>query len=234
MPFAYLCDFDGTISPQDIGAAFVRKFSAGRDGDRELLLKEWFAGGLGHRELTRRECELVTATEEEALLFARTHRLDPHFAPFVREALGRGDSVMVVSEGFDFYVRDHLARAGFPDLPWASNRAVFEDGRVSSEFPFADPACESCGNCKAQHARRYRGLGFHTVLVGDGLSDRCGARAADTVLAKGDLLDWCERERMPHFAFDTFADVAEFARRQDLSAPPPRPSRTATKTGRRA
>lgn len=229
MPFAYLCDFDGTISPEDIGAAFVRRFSAGRDAERDTLLEEWFAGGLGHRELARRECELITATETEAIAFGRTFKLDPHFAPFVREALGRGDSVMVVSEGFDFYVRDHLARAGFPDLPWASNRAVFEGDRVRPEHPFADPACASCGNCKAQHVRRYRGRGFHTVLVGDGLSDRCGARAADTVLARGDLQSWCERERMPHVTFENFADVAEFARRQDLSAPLPRPSRTTSR-----
>jgi len=235
MPFAYLCDFDGTISPSDIGAAMVRHFSAGREGERDAVLARWFEGGLGHRELTRLECDLMTVTEAEALEFARTFRLDPHFAPFVREALGRGDAVMVVSEGLGFYVRDHLARAGFPELPWAANALVFEDGgRVHPEFPFLDPACESCGNCKAQHVRRYRGRGFHTVLVGDGLSDRCGARAADTVLARGDLAAWCERERLPHVTVEHFGDVAEFARQRDLAAPLPRPSRTAGRSARRA
>lgn len=235
MPFAYLCDFDGTISPNDIGAALVRRFSAGRESEREALLARWFAGGLGHRELTQRECELMSVTAEEALEFVRTFRLDPQFAPFVREALGRGDAVMVVSEGFDFYVREHLGCAGFADLPWAANSATFEDGgRVSAGFPFLDPACDSCGNCKAQHVRRYRGRGFHTVLVGDGLSDRCGARAADTVLARGDLLTWCRREGLAHVEAADFGDVAEFARQRDLAAPLPRPSRTAARAGRRA
>jgi 2-hydroxy-3-keto-5-methylthiopentenyl-1-phosphate phosphatase len=235
MPFAYLCDFDGTISPQDIGAAIVRRFSADRDAEREALLERWFEGGLGHRELTTSECELLTVTEDEALEYARTFKLDPHFAPFVREALGRGDAVMVVSEGFDFYVRDHLSRAGFPDLPWAANTARFgEAGKVTAEFPFHDPGCASCGNCKAQHVRRYRGRGFHTVLVGDGLSDRCGARAADTVLARGDLLAWCRREGLPHVPVEHFGDVADFARQRDLAAPLPRPSRVARRTGRPA
>ena len=132
MPFAYLCDFDGTISPQDIGAALVRRFSQGRDADREALLRRWFSGGLGHRELTEAECGLLTVTEDQALEFTRTFKLDPHFAPFVREALGRGDAVMVVSEGFGFYVRDHLHRAGFPDLPWAANTARFDGARVTA------------------------------------------------------------------------------------------------------
>lgn len=226
MPFAYLCDFDGTISPRDIGAALADRFSPAGAAGRLPLLDEWLAGRAGHRELTEAQCALLSLTEDEALEFTRTFRLDPHFAPFVREALGRGDAVMVVSEGLDFYVRDHLARAGFPDLPWAANHAVFEGGRLRVEFPFADPACPSCGNCKAQHVRRYRGRGFHTVLVGDGTSDRHGAAAADTVLARGSLLEWCRAEGRAHLPFADFGDVAEFARRRDTAAPLPRPSRT--------
>jgi len=226
MPFAYLCDFDGTVSPRDIGAAFAERFSPDGAAGRIGLLDDWLAGRVGHRELTQAQCALLEVGEDEALAFTRTFRLDPQFAPFVREALGRGDSVMVVSEGLDFYVRDHLARAGFSDLPWAANRAVFEDGRVRAEFPFADPACDSCGNCKAQHVRRYRGRGFHTVLVGDGASDRHGAAAADSVLARGSLLDWCGESGLPAIPFADFGDVAEFARRRDLAAPRPKPART--------
>ncbi len=227
MPFAYLCDFDGTVSPRDIGAAFADRFSPGGAAGRLDLLADWLAGRAGHRELTEAQCALLEVTEAQALAFTRRFRLDPHFAPFVREALGRGDAVMIVSEGLDFYVRDHLARAGFPDLPWAANHAVFEGGRVRVEFPFASAACDSCGNCKAQHVRRYRGRGFHTVLVGDGASDRHGAAAADTVLARGPLREWCAGEGIACVPVEGFGDVAEFARRRDLETPPPRPSRVA-------
>lgn len=237
MAFAYLCDFDGTVSPRDIGAALAERFSPAGAAGRLPMLEEWLAGRVGHRELTEAQCALLRVTEDEALAFTRTFRLDPHFAPFVREALGRGDAVMIVSEGLDFYVRDHLARAGFPDLPWAANRAVFADGGLHAEFPFADPACPSCGNCKAQHVRRYRGRGFHTVLVGDGTSDRHGALAADSVLARGSLRDWCRAEGLAHVAVEHFGDVAEWARRRDLAEPLPRPSRTggrfASRGGRR-
>lgn len=233
MPFAYLCDFDGTVSPRDIGAAIAERFSPEGAAGRIGLLDDWLAGKVGHRELTQAQCALLAVGEDEALAFARTFRLDPQFAPFVREALARGDAVMIVSEGLDFYVRDHLARAGFADLPWAANRAVFEDGRVRAEFPFADPACDWCGNCKAQHVRRYRGRGFHTVMVGDGTSDRHGAAAADTVLARGSLLEWCRAEGLSHLPFADFGDVAEFARRRDLAAPLPRPSQAPRRAGTR-
>lgn len=222
MPVAYLCDFDGTISPQDIGAAFVERFSPGAEAARADLLAEWLAGRMGHRELTAGQCALLEVDEARALEFTRAFRLDPRFAPFAREALGRGDAVMVVSEGLGFYLRDHLQQAGLGDLPWAANEAVFEGGRVRAEFPFADPGCDACGNCKAQHVRRYRGRGFHTVLVGDGTSDRHGARAADSVLARGSLAAWCRAEGVPHRPFEHFGDVAEFARRLDHGATPTR------------
>ena len=56
-------------------------------------------------------------------------------------------------------------------------------------------------------ARRARGFA-RTVFVGDGLSDRCGARAADAVYAKDDLARWCAREGIAARAYATFADVA--------------------------
>jgi len=212
MPDAFLCDFDGTIAPQDIGAAIVQRFSAGRDAERRALLDRWRGETIGHREMIEAECRLLEADEAETLEFARRFSIDPEFAPFTRERWARGDAVMVVSEGFDVYVRDQLARAGLERLPWAANRLRFEGRRVTPEFPFYDPSCGGCGNCKAQHARGWRARGYRVILIGDGLSDCCGARAADRVLARGELLDWCRREGVAARPFESFADLGRAAR----------------------
>jgi HAD superfamily phosphoserine phosphatase-like hydrolase len=212
MPRAFLCDFDGTVSPTDIGAAFVRAFSPACEVEREALLGRWFSGELGHRELTEAQCRLVRASSAEALAFARGFALDPHFAPFVREVRARGDEVMVVSEGFDFYVAERLANAGLAGLPVAANRLRFEPARVVPEFPWSAEGCGRCGNCKGQHVRAWQARGYATALVGDGLSDRCGAREADRVLARGDLLAWCRGEGLAAEPFRDFAEVAVRAR----------------------
>ena len=84
---------------------------------------------MGHRELTRAQCRLITADAGEALAFTRGFALDPHFAPVrARGARPAATPVMVVSEGFDFYLADQLARAGLADLPFAANRLRFEPG----------------------------------------------------------------------------------------------------------
>lgn len=230
MPVAYLCDFDGTIAPEDIGASWVVRHSPMADAPRRALLDRWKRGEIGSRELTIAECEGLRCTTSEAIAFARRFALDPGFVPFVHEALGRGDAVMVVSDGFDFYVADHLARAGLGDLPWASNHVRFEeDGGIALEFPHLG-GCGRCGNCKEQHVSRYRAMGYTTVMVGDGLSDRCGVRVADHVIARGGLLEWCAQSGRLARPFAGFEDVATFARRLavDVAAVDVEPRRMGT------
>lgn len=205
MPRVFLCDFDGTVAPSDIGAAFARAFSPGGLAERPDFLARWTRGEMGHRELTRAQCEVMTVSEDRALAFTRDFAIDPAFAPFVRAARARGDEVTVVSEGFEFYVGDQLARAGLADVSFSANRLRFAGDRLTPEF--SDGGCGSCGNCKGRHVRDWRARRFTTVLIGDGLSDRCGAREADVVYARRDLLAWCRGEGLAATPFDSFADL---------------------------
>jgi 2-hydroxy-3-keto-5-methylthiopentenyl-1-phosphate phosphatase len=88
------------------------------------------------------------------------------------------------------------------------------------EFPELEDRCDGCGNCKGVHVRSVQRRGFEAVLVGDGLSDRCGARAANRVWARDELWDWCRSEGIPAQRFESFADVAELARQLPRPAVP--------------
>lgn len=220
-PLAFLCDFDGTVSPRDVGASFVRRFSTGGEARHAALEARWRSGELGHRALTEAECEALRCTRAEAIAFIREFELDPDFAIFARDALLGRDAVCVVSEGFDFYIADLLGRTGLPRMleharlpaiQVAANRVRFEGGRVSPQFPFAARSCGRCGNCKAAHVADWRERGYLTVLIGDGFSDRCAARTADVVLARGSLLEWCAAEGIPVRAATSFAEVRDIAR----------------------
>ena len=237
MPTTFLCDFDGTVAPADIGKALVERFSTADPGRRRALLADWISGAIGHRELTVAECGMMRVTAAEALAFSRGFGLDPHFAGFAHAARARGDRVLIVSEGFDFYIQDQLDRAGLGELPWAANRARFEGDRMIPSFPHgAEPGeggagCGRCGNCKAQHVRQARAAGDAVVLVGDGLSDRCAAEIADTVLARDGLLVWCRSHGIEALPFDDFATVAAFARAPRRRAAEPTPSARRAATG---
>ena len=209
--YAFLCDFDGTIAPYDIGAEFMQTFSPGVEAERAALMAAWTDGSMGSRELSEAECRMVRVSEDVALAFADRFDIDPHFAPFARAAVERGDRVRVVSDGFDFYIRRLMARAGLESIPRSSNRLHFDDGKVTPEFPNAGRGCGRCGNCKGAEVERDREEGFRVVMVGDGFSDRCGARVADLVVARGALAAWCAHEGIAAHPFRNFADVSSFA-----------------------
>lgn len=210
---AYLCDFDGTVSPVDVGARLMARFSRATASEHAALQSAWSSGALGHRALTEAECTHLRCGAEEAVEFVRGFSIDADFPAFVRQAAARGDAVCVVSEGFEFYIRLLLGREGLDGLPLSANQLRFDDGRAYPEFPHAERSCGRCGNCKGAEVLAWRARGYRTVMIGDGLSDRCGAREADAVLARGALLEWCRREGLEAVAARDFAFAAAWAER---------------------
>jgi len=67
----------------------------------------------------------------------------------------------------------------------------------------------AAGTCKCQVMETNRRGGSLALLIGDGASDFCAATAADMVLAKARLLDFCRDEGIPHRGFSSFREVVE-------------------------
>jgi 2-hydroxy-3-keto-5-methylthiopentenyl-1-phosphate phosphatase len=215
MAATFVCDFDGTVAPADIGARLVERFTP--PGVRELgdALARWRDGSLGHRELTEIECRHLDLSAAEAEAFARDFEVDPEFPAFVRWVEDRGDRVEIVSEGFGFYIVSALERAGLSDVPWSANRLRFEGHRAWPEFPQQASSCGRCGNCKGARVRELQAYDRWVVFVGDGTSDRCGAKAANRVFAKDALWEWCRSSGLPAEPFLGFADLASRCDRTD-------------------
>jgi HAD superfamily phosphoserine phosphatase-like hydrolase len=197
----------------------MARFSIASAAEQAALEAGWRSGELGHRSLTEAECAQLRCRPDEALEFVRGFELDPDFPAFALQVAARGDALCVVSEGFDFYIRLLLERVGLGHLPLSSNRLRFEGGGARPEFPQQDRSCGRCGNCKGAEVKAWRARGYRTVMIGDGLSDRCGAREADAVLARGALLDWCRSEGLEAVAAEDFAAVAQFAERAAHASP---------------
>jgi HAD superfamily phosphoserine phosphatase-like hydrolase len=204
----YLCDFDGTVARADVGNRFFARFIQDQVAHQALLAR-WFDESLGGRGILEGECALAEATESEALAFADEHAaIDPDFPGFVAAARRAGSEVAIASDGLLLYIRRILDQNGLAHVPASANGLVFARSRMTPVFGSpAGEGCGQCGSCKAAVLAR-QGRGFaRTVFIGDGLSDRCGARVADVVYAKGDLASWCERAGLAARRWETFADV---------------------------
>ncbi|HHV94012.1 MAG TPA: HAD-IB family phosphatase, partial [Firmicutes bacterium] len=156
-----------------------------------LLYKDWPAS----RE------EMVKVIDEKAAL-------DPHFPRFVEYCRDKGYHLEIVSDGLDIYIQHLLARHNLKDIPYTSNRLVFEDGTARVESPFRSEFCGLCGNCKRQRVLAARKtLASCVVYIGDGISDECPAGHSDIVFAKGSLLAYCRESSIQAVPFRDFADI---------------------------
>lgn len=197
-------DFDGTITKQDVGNSFFRKF-----GDETESLKgvaKWKSGELSGAGLLLDEARFVKVTEQEAIEFARTCEIDESFKNFLSFCGEKEIDVRILSDGLDFYIKEILRLNDIKGIPYYSNRANFKSGGVEIELPY-ESDCNKCANCKGYQILTQTGPDDVIIYIGNGYSDRCGVQYADIVFAKDDLLKYCEENNITFYPFGSFDDV---------------------------
>ena len=204
---ALLVDFDGTACLQDVSEMLLDAF--GEPG-WERFDDAVDRGEMGLREAGDQQAATLRGSREELLAFALPRaELAPTFAPFVTWADEHGLPLRVASDGFAFYIRPMLERAGLGHLEVVTNELVFDGATWSLRHPNGHPECIGCGTCKMLAAQRLRERHGPVAFVGDGQSDRYGALYSDVVFAKDTLIPICEQDGVPFTPWATFDDVRE-------------------------
>jgi 2,3-diketo-5-methylthio-1-phosphopentane phosphatase len=204
-PLALLLDFDNTITSGDVLDLVIERYSA-TDRWRQWETA-WRNDRISTHECLAHQIGDLRVTLDELIRFTDEIRIDDAFAPLLSWAGANDIETSIASDNFDVVIEAMLRRRGLPDVPIYANRLTFSGDRPRAHFPFRDPTCDRCANCKAQHLRRIAGR--TRVFVGDGLSDICPAKAADVVFAKDSLAAYLDSVSRPYLAFRSLADVLE-------------------------
>lgn len=202
------CDFDGTISPRDIGYNLFNHFT---DGRNEELIPDWISGALSTRDCLEAEAAMVRAEPNEIYSFLDRFDIDPGFVDFLSLCRKNDAPITVLSDGLDFYIDYVLKRHGLDHLEVIANVGRLENGTITVDFPYTNSSCKRCGSCKAEriNERRAQADGeTQTIFVGDGYSDTCAIEAADILFANKDLEKHCIKNNIEYYGFDSFADVS--------------------------
>jgi 2-hydroxy-3-keto-5-methylthiopentenyl-1-phosphate phosphatase len=208
---AVIVDFDGTACLHDVGVDLLERFGARSDTLAEVD-RAFDAGEVGLRDVLVAEAASLRGNDEELIGFALEHcPLDPTFAPFAAWLASADLPLIVVSDGFGLHVRPLLAAAGLGHLPVVTND--WDGGRLA--FSAAHPTCVGCGTCKKQAVERARETHGAVAFVGDGVSDRFGARYADVTFAKDELAEHCRGQSIPFLPYEHFDDIRDALDRLD-------------------
>lgn len=209
MNTVYFVDFDHTISKQDVWDAIARMSDPAA---WRLMIDRYISGELKSQDCNRMLAELVQTTEPEARKVVMAIGIDPTFHDFVRFTQEQKAPLLIVSDGYDYYIEMLLREEGLEFLQYYCNRMQWTENGVKVEFPLNRDDCEnSMAHCKCQHIFEHAGM--RRVYIGDGISDICAAQKCEIVYAKRNLLEFFENKGLPHQPFDTFLDIIECEKR---------------------
>lgn len=218
--WAVVCDFDGTAILDDIADALSQRY---------LGLEQWRAinvryerGEMSFRAFLHELFEPIAASRDEIRAFAHQHaHFRPGFLRLVESARAGGVPFVLASGGLDIYIHPVLELLP-PDVTDGvtvyANHAEPNEGRLALSFPYGDTpdSCGTCGSCKGAIVRELQRSGHRVIAIGDGNADRCMARVADAVFARGRLRVWCDEQDVAYTPFESLDVVVDF-----LHATPP-------------
>lgn len=190
-------DWDGTVTERDTLHMTIERF-----GDLEVFraMEAQIGRALTLNEVIGAEMATITNPFEEVLAWLlEVVAVRPGFADLVA-----AHSPLIVSAGFHELIEPVLQREGV-EAPVVANRLVPSAEGWRSIFA-ERPACPVCGEGCKRMALAQTGP---FVLVGDGVSDRCAALAAERVFARAGLARWLDEQGAPYEPFDDFHGVLD-------------------------
>ncbi len=212
-PVQFFIDFDGTITRSDVVDRILESFAL---PDWKKVEAEWASGKIGSRECLSRQMALVGMKEAELKNLLKSVEVDSHFSSFIKRTFDFDVPVTILSDGFLTVIREVLKRelksTGIPSkkIPVYANDIKLMGSKISLVFPKGQPCTHGCANCKQSLVERLSKNAHQNVFIGDGLSDRFGAKVSNFVFAKKKLLLYCRENDVPHQEFHDFSDIEKW------------------------
>ncbi len=201
-----LCDFDGTVSVEDVTDSLLTHLAHPAWMDLEA---QWKSGHIGSRECMAGQIGMLDASRPQLDALFANMRVDRMFEAFVEAVLAARIELRIVSDGLDQAIESILGRHKLDHLPIAANRLEADGERTwKLTFPYASDDCQvSSGMCKCAQVAQARSQKKKVLLIGDGASDFCAAGVVDLVFAKHRLIEHCRALGLPYVPITGFQDA---------------------------
>ncbi len=198
------CDFDGTITEEDISFMMLDAFA---DGDWRQLFREYEEGKMSVGRFNMEAFAMVKADRESLLEVVKGKvRLRPGFHELVTCCRSKGFRFVIVSNGLDFYIEEILRDIGLADIEARAARTHFHPDGLKVQYIGPD-GTHLDDNFKGAYVNSFLTEGYRVVYVGNGTSDIVPARQCHYIFATGVLLAHCKQTNLDCTSFTDFKEV---------------------------
>ena len=200
------CDFDGTITEEDISFLLLDAFA---QGDWRQLLQQYKEHRISVGEFNTRAFAMVKADKHRLLEALQGGvKVRAGFHELVTYCLEKGLRLVIVSNGLDFYIRAVLEDLGLGDIEVYAARASFHPEGMKVRYVGPDGKRLEDG-FKEAYVESFLRLGYRVIYIGNGDSDVAPAKYAHHVFATGDLLAYSKENNLNCKPFKDFRDVVK-------------------------
>ncbi|MGB5926474.1 MAG: MtnX-like HAD-IB family phosphatase [Dehalococcoidia bacterium] len=200
------CDFDGTITEEDISFLLLDAFA---QGDWRTLLREYREHKISVGKFNTRAFAMVKADKHRLLEALQGGvKVRAGFHELVDYCLNKGFRLVIVSNGLDFYIRAVLKDLGLGDVEAYAAQASFHPAGMKVRYMGPDGKRVNDG-FKEAYIESFLRLGYRVIYIGNGDSDVAPAKYAHRVFATGDLLAYSKENNLNCKPFKDFRDVVK-------------------------
>lgn len=219
-----LCDFDGTITVQDVTDEILNQFA---DHHWREIGKEYSNGIITHAKMNKKFANLLQVSPAKLKAFLKESiELREGFYSFISLSKETNVPFVIISSGWDFYIKHILRIKGLHFInrideiftfkknyiPVVSNRLTFNSIKFkwTLKLQWNSKNCKISSPCKGSIARLLKKKGIKDIVViGNSKTDICMAQEASFVFAAEGLADVCTREIITFKRFHSFKEIGQ-------------------------
>jgi 2-hydroxy-3-keto-5-methylthiopentenyl-1-phosphate phosphatase len=201
------CDFDGTITEEDISFVLLDTFA---QGDWRQLLRQYQEHRISVGEFNTKAFAMVKADKHRLVEALQGNvKVRAGFHELVSYCLEKGLRLVIVSNGLDFYIRAVLKELGLGDVEVYAAQASFHPAGMRVRYVGPDGKRVNDG-FKEAYIESFLRLGYRVIYIGNGDSDIAPAEYAHHVFATGDLLAYSKENNLDCKPFKDFGDIVKY------------------------
>ena len=198
------CDFDGTITEEDVSFMLLDTFA---DGDWRRLLGDYRQGKISVGRFNAEAFAMIKA-DRQSLLGAIKDKVEIRagFRELAAYCRGRGLRFVIVSNGLDFYIKAILSDINVDNIEVFAAETRFPPQGLQVQYIGPDGSYLD-DKFKEAYVDFFLSGGYRVIYVGNGVSDILPARRCHHLFATGDLLASCRKMKLDCSAFVDFNDI---------------------------
>jgi len=198
------CDFDGTITEEDMGFLLLDSFAS---EDWRQLLTEYRAGRMSVGYFNTRAFATVKADRQTMLKFVRGKvKIRAGFHELVTCCRRKGFRFVIVSNGLVFYIEAILRDTGVDNIDILAAQTKFTPEGIEAKY-IGPEGNQIQDGFKEAYIRSFLRKGYRLAYIGNGISDTLPAKQAHHIFATGELLTYCKETNLKCTPFVDLNDV---------------------------